>query len=81
MDRWSLAGYSPWGHKELDTTEATQHTAYAYKKLAKSLTMFCKNVHSITPQFEQNMNKAYILGGFGANNSPKQCFQTFNFMT
>ena len=20
---WSLAGYSPWGHKELDTTEAT----------------------------------------------------------
>ena len=22
----NLAGYSPWGHKELDTTEATQHT-------------------------------------------------------
>ena len=22
----SLAGYSPWGHKELDTTEATEHT-------------------------------------------------------
>ena len=22
----SLAGYSPWGHKELDSTEATQHT-------------------------------------------------------
>ena len=21
--QWSLAGYSPWGHKELDTTEAT----------------------------------------------------------
>ena len=21
----SLAGYSPWGHKELDMTEATQH--------------------------------------------------------
>ena len=21
----SLAGYSPWGHKELDTTEATEH--------------------------------------------------------
>ena len=24
MDRWSLAGYSPWGRKELDTTEVTQ---------------------------------------------------------
>ena len=25
----SLAGYSPWGHKESDTTEATKHsTAY-----------------------------------------------------
>ena len=22
----SLAGYSPWGRKELDTTEATEHT-------------------------------------------------------
>ena len=22
----SLAGYIPWGHKESDTTEATQHT-------------------------------------------------------
>ena len=22
----SLVGYSPWGHKELDTTEATEHT-------------------------------------------------------
>ena len=21
----SLVGYSPWGHKELDTTEVTQH--------------------------------------------------------
>ena len=25
MDRWSLAGYSPQGHKDLDMTEATQH--------------------------------------------------------
>ena len=24
--RRSLAGYSPWGHKILDTTEATEHT-------------------------------------------------------
>ena len=22
----SMAGYSPWGHKESDTTEATEHT-------------------------------------------------------
>ena len=24
----SLAGYSPWGHKELDTTEAAEHMLY-----------------------------------------------------
>ena len=23
MDRWRLAGYSPWGRKELETTEVT----------------------------------------------------------
>ena len=26
----SLGGYSPWDHKELDTTEASEHT-YIYK--------------------------------------------------
>ena len=30
--QWSLAGYSPWGHKEQDTTEATQHTQREYVK-------------------------------------------------
>ena len=30
----SLAGYSPWGHKESDTTEVTEHT----HKLSKCLT-------------------------------------------
>ena len=24
--QWSLVGYSPWGCKELDTTERTKHT-------------------------------------------------------
>ena len=26
----SLVGYSPWGHKELDTTEVTEHTHLYY---------------------------------------------------
>ena len=26
VDRMSLVGYSPWGHKELDRTEVTEHT-------------------------------------------------------
>ena len=26
MDRMSLADHSPWGHKELDMTEVTEHT-------------------------------------------------------
>ena len=25
-EQWSLAGYSPWGHKESDTTELLTHT-------------------------------------------------------
>ena len=25
MDKGSLSGYSPWGHKESDTTEVTEH--------------------------------------------------------
>ena len=29
----SLAGYSPWGHKELYTTEATEH-AHTYLKMS-----------------------------------------------
>ena len=29
----SLAGYSPWGHKELDTTKATEH-AHTYLKMS-----------------------------------------------
>ena len=28
----SLAGYSPWGHKELDTTELTQHTCKHFSR-------------------------------------------------
>ena len=28
----SLAGYSPWGRKESDTTEVTQHTRTQYEK-------------------------------------------------
>ena len=29
----SLAGYSPWGHKELDTTEVTEHARNSNRKL------------------------------------------------
>ena len=34
----SLAGYSPWGHKELDTTKATSHT-HTHTHLPKSGTL------------------------------------------
>ena len=30
MDKRILEGYSPWGHKELDTTEATEHRSQVY---------------------------------------------------
>ena len=29
----SLVGYSPWGHKESDTTERVTHTCEIYKEL------------------------------------------------
>ena len=35
----SLAGYSPWGHKESDTTEATEHT-HIRKKFIENSTKF-----------------------------------------
>ena len=28
----SLAGYSPWGHKELDMTEATEYTISLFQR-------------------------------------------------
>ena len=31
----SLVGYSPWGHKESDTTEATQHACTGSKSWAQ----------------------------------------------
>ena len=32
----SLQGYSSWGHKELDTTEVTEHTALQFKRTQNS---------------------------------------------
>ena len=31
----SLAGYSTWGHKELDTTEATEHDIHKQQSIRK----------------------------------------------
>ena len=31
----SLAGYSPWGHKELDTTEAAEHDIHKQQSIRK----------------------------------------------
>ena len=37
----SLAGYSPQGHKELDTTEATEHTLYYSTGGQMSIGLIC----------------------------------------
>ena len=39
MDRGSLAGYSPWGFKELDVTEVTEHNTA--QDLDQTFTLFC----------------------------------------
>ena len=37
----SLVGYSPWGCKELDTTEATEHThTHTYKEREREKCLF-----------------------------------------
>ena len=38
----SLEGYSPWGHKESDTTEATEHASKRGTKLKVSLRSACR---------------------------------------
>ena len=39
MERGSLVGYSPWGHKELDTTEVTQHTHTSSEESTPGITL------------------------------------------
>ena len=45
----SLEEYSPWGHEESDTPEATQHTAAA--KLLQSRPTLCDPIDSSPPGF------------------------------
>ena len=40
----SLAGYSPWGHKETDTTEAIQHTLTVLLTVGMSHTAGLQNL-------------------------------------
>ena len=40
----NLSDYSPWGHKELDTTEATEHTCITSGKCSG-----CRDQHSHSP--------------------------------
>ena len=49
----SLAGYSPWGHKELDRTKATEHTRIQNRKsgmpnLGKALGTFLEQVSKVS---------------------------------
>ena len=39
MDRGSQADYSPWGHKELDKTDAAQHTRKKGKEKMPAMTL------------------------------------------
>ena len=41
----SLAGYSPWGHKELDKTKATQHTQVHISTSALKLVWYIVEVY------------------------------------
>ena len=59
----SLLGYSPWGHKELDTTEhAYTHThthTHTHTRGPTSMSWFLQNMPLFTPA---GYSKAFILG-------------------
>ena len=40
----SLAGYGPWGHKESDTTEVTEHAHTAVFSLNVPFTIICNSL-------------------------------------
>ena len=42
MDRGAWQGYSPWGHKELDTTEASSHVCTVNNLLFSNPEKVCK---------------------------------------
>ena len=42
----SLVGYSPWGHKELDTTGATEHACTIYRYSRRQFTPERRNTES-----------------------------------
>ena len=50
----SLVDYSPWGHKDSDTTNATQHTAH--KQVSLNLEMFCRPGFPIPPPQVEDRN-------------------------
>ena len=49
----NLAGYSPWGHKESDTTKVTQHIAHARK-------MFCLQNKIARSQETKGLEQGFI---------------------
>ena len=63
MNRGSLVGYNPWGHKELDMTEQTQHTAEnptsqrpGCWKWIQAFQSFCDNLRV----FHLDLNPVYM---------------------
>ena len=50
----SLAGYSPWGHKEFDMTEVTQHIILSQEHIVKDIqgknTVLVANITSLFPR-------------------------------
>ena len=46
----SLVGYSPWNHKQSDTTEQLTHTH----------TQYCKCIQTILSTYQRRMRKSFI---------------------
>ena len=55
-------GYSPWGHKELDTTEATQHTCITTFLTSWRLNPGVLRVPNFSALYLQSLNFPLILG-------------------
>ena len=72
----SLVGYSPWGCRELDTTEATKHTQY--------YTVYWLNLGMWNYQYRGLAVKLYtdvlLHGGSGVSTPSSPCIQGSNIL-
>ena len=55
MDRWSLAGYSPWGHIESDTTDDYNPFTFSFNGFQNILLIFHRKLIDAPPKMKRHL--------------------------